>query len=859
MANRVIAGLEVFLSANNAQLKKALAETSTGFTALSKQTRNLQSVLGGLGIGIGLFQVGRFVQSAIGTFAEFEQKMSEVKAITNATASEFKKLETDAIRLGRSTVFTAREVAGLQVAYGRLGFSTKEIIAATEATLNLAAATNTDLASAADVAGSTVRAFQLDASETGRVTDVMASSFNKSALAIDSFRESMKFVAPVANAAGASIEETTALLGVLANNGLRGSLAGTALRRIFSDLTKDGRPLIDRLRELGEKGLTLSEAFDEIGRVSQTALLVLSNNVSAIEKLSATLELAAGEAERVANVRLDNLQGDVIRLTSAWEGFLLASQNSSIYRKFITDLTYAVNFLGGELNQIPTILSQIGTQLQRQEQKGFSNLFGLNAQNNINGFLEELRKVVELTGKPINEGLVESIVSRFNLGLNTADKFRAQIAALNKEITGFTGTSLDVFIRLNTQLEVLKQRYADLPITTTSERSKALADEILNLEEKIKNLTNVKVETFFDKFSSAIKKTADPYVFGTIADGFARLKTNVEVVIDNFKRFGKDGEASLNQLREAKQQLIKQSDEVKAKDIEQATRIGEQIRLISAEIERLEALRNKVKEVKTDVAKNPIVIPVELSFGNFFSDNEKNLVDDILKRFNARIAETANSGTIPILQSQIKNLQDAISKSFNADEIRGFQSEIDRLNESIATLSGTSQQLGLVWAQNGKIFFNLKQIIQNFTQEAITSLSFAIGQFIGGLSKKEIFAGLLNNLAGMLSQLGQLAISTGVTIAGIKKAIQSLNPAVAIAAGVALLTLAGYVSSRARAIGSGGGGASSSISSGGGGSSFAFAQDSIGINLSAETIIRGQDLYVVLSNYDKNNRNTRNG
>jgi hypothetical protein len=846
MANRVIAGLEVFLSANNAQLKKALAETSTGFTALSKQTRNLQSVLGGLGIGIGLFQVGRFVQSAIGTFAEFEAKMSEVKAITNATASEFKKLETDAIRLGRSTVFTAREVAGLQVAYGRLGFSTKEIINATEATLNLAAATNTDLASAADVAGSTVRAFQLDASETGRVTDVMASSFNKSALAIDSFRESMKFVAPVANAAGASIEETTALLGVLANNGLRGSLAGTALRRIFSDLTKDGRPLIDRLRELGEKGLTLSEAFDEIGRVSQTALLILSNNVSQIEKLSATLELAAGEAERVASVRLDNLQGDVIRLTSAWEGFLLASQNSSTYRKFITDLTYAVNFLGGELNQIPTILSQIGTQLQRQEQKGFSNLFGLNAQNNINGFLEELRKVVELTGKPINEGLVESIISRFNLGLETADRFRAQIVAINKDITGFTGTSIDVFIRLNTELEVLRKRYADLPINTTSERTKVLADEIENLEQKIKKLTDVKVENFFSKLRSAIKETADPYVFGTIADGFARLKTSIELTIDSFKRGGKGEFATLTQLNEALSQLNTDYEKLTGAQVKERQEKGNLIRLVKAEIEARNALRNKIKE--SDVPK-----PVEIELFTFKQIDTNLFIDELTDSFN-RIKD-ALTGAVLDVQGNIADFSITIEELPETVD-SSMQAVADSLQNKFASFGqlwkqGTQDAIDWVTQVRSQLI-DFAPFIANFAVD----IAEGIGDALSGTQK--FGEGLLKSISSFMSQLGRQMIQLGVAKTVLDRLSVALPGPALIAAGAALVVASKAISGTLNKGISGGGSSGSSAS--GAGSSFGFAQDT-GTQgaIIAETVIRGQDLYVVLKNYNSRRSRTRTG
>ena len=187
------------------QVRRSMRQMSSNFTAVGQSmTRSLTLPLALVG--------GAAAKLAI----DFESAMASVKAVSGATADQFKKLEDSAKDLGASTVFTAREVAGLQLEYSRLGFSAEEIVKVQEATLNLAQATGSDLAQAADVAGSTLRAFGLDASETTRITDVMAASFNATPLQIDNFADSMKYVAPIAKAAGISLEETTAMLGVLA-------------------------------------------------------------------------------------------------------------------------------------------------------------------------------------------------------------------------------------------------------------------------------------------------------------------------------------------------------------------------------------------------------------------------------------------------------------------------------------------------------------------------------------------------------------------------------------------------------------------------------------------------------------------
>lgn len=246
--------------------------------------------------------------------------MAKVQAVSGATAEEFKALSDNAKELGASTMFSAREVAGLQTEFAKLGFTATEITKVTESTLALAQASGSDLARAAEVAGSTLRAFGLDAAETGRVTDVMAMSFSSSALDMETFAESMKFVAPVAKSAGMSIEETSAMMQILANAGLKGSRAGTALRRIISEIGASGKPTAEALKDLAAKGLDLADAKDEVGRSAQSALLVLAEGVDQISPLTHELKNSAGAAKEMADVMGDTAFGAGKRLESAMEG-----------------------------------------------------------------------------------------------------------------------------------------------------------------------------------------------------------------------------------------------------------------------------------------------------------------------------------------------------------------------------------------------------------------------------------------------------------------------------------------------------------------------------------------------------------
>lgn len=466
--NDILAKLAIQIVGDNAKLGASLNQSSA---QLKKFSNTVSQVGSALGIAFGTQQIISGIKAAIGIASQFEHTMSEVKAITGAAGDEFRALERDALRLGSSTKFTATEVGQLQVAYGRLGFTTKEIIAATAATLDLAAATGEDLAKSADVAGSTVRGFGLTADETQRVVDVMASSFNKTALGLENFTESMKYVAPVAAAAGATVEETTALLGTLADAGIRGSMAGTSLRKIFTDLTKDGRPLKDRLAELAARGITLSDSFDEVGRTAQTSLLILSKNVEKTDDLTRSFANVAGEAKKMALIMADDFSGGVERATSAWDNLIIAFTNTKFARKQVEDLAYSLNFLSGQGDSLDTKLEELAARISAKASFVPPDL------------LVDLKKLREELGKPIETPQLEFLVDKFKLTDEQAAKLYKTVRDINtalslqeKTLADFKDLPYDEAIPA---IEAYKQSLYELIIAQQIERDqlKGIADK----------------------------------------------------------------------------------------------------------------------------------------------------------------------------------------------------------------------------------------------------------------------------------------------------------------------------------------------------------------------------------------------
>jgi TP901 family phage tail tape measure protein len=337
LSNRVLF-LESKLEKAGAKGSAAVNNIGSSVQGLGSKFANLGSTIAGaFGITAGIAGFVSIMRNAIGITTNFEAQMSKVKAVTGATAKEMYALNNSAKALGASTKFTATEVGQLQEEFGKLGFTTKEILAATDGTLALAAAAGTTLSDAASVAGSTIRGFGLDASEAGRVADVMALAFSKSALDIEDFRESMKLVAPIAAAANIDLETTTALLARLSDVGLKGSIAGTGLKNLLSKLSdtssvlsqelgftvKNSNDLFRAFKQLEGGNIDLTAATELTDERSKAAFLSLIKGIDTVQELKTALDGAAGSAKVMADIMQDNFKGAVDELSSAWEGLVL--------------------------------------------------------------------------------------------------------------------------------------------------------------------------------------------------------------------------------------------------------------------------------------------------------------------------------------------------------------------------------------------------------------------------------------------------------------------------------------------------------------------------------------------------------
>ena len=795
--------LVVNIGANTKDLNKKLGrvrrdmrQLSSNFTAVGQSmTRSLTMPLALVG--------GAAVKLAV----DFESAMAQVKAVSGATAGDFKRLEQSAKDLGASTIFTAREVASLQLEYSRLGFSADEIIQVQEATLNLAQATGSDLAQAAEVAGATLRAFGMDASETGKVTDVMAASFSASALNINTFQDSMKFVAPDAKAAGVSLEEVSAMLAVLANSGIKGSQAGTALRRILQEMTGTSGTLTERFAELAAKGIGVQGAMDEVGRRAGTSLLVLTEGVDQVNDLTSAFKNSEGAAKDMADVMNDTAKGQLKAMTSALEGAGIAL--GEVLIPFVTD---AANFV----RELATKFKELSKDTQENIVKAAAFVAALGPMLIIIPKIVQAMQLMRVaavatTGAVTTMGNAllaafgaKSLLgpTKYVAGLRTIIKTKNLLAAGLQRIPmiaagafAFAGIKHAVD-EINTAREAIRRynEHKQIMLDLERETAKFLEGEnerLANQSAAIKG-TSKEVKDYTGTLEVLTLENArfwESYESGEVA--LAQTEGSVKLSKEAYDLLKKKIEEMIPMAEDMLPHALAQIRLELEQQIEKLSQAAEETEVYEETVKStagsINALKDKIKDLREKLDDSVIGSEEYITNLALWKAATEEL-ETVTKSFNETLDESEDSfptGSLGSLREELGLLREELETL-----IPGTQAFIDKMAE----IDGVAEQIDEATGRIEDSFEDTNQTLISFANNVETQLSNAaasmlsnMGQMIGGA--KMGAEGLLEPLANMAIQLGELAIGYGVAVGGIKQALKSLNPVVAIVAGVALVAL----------------------------------------------------------------------
>lgn len=424
-------------------LNKAISQNKTAISETKGQLAKTAATAAVLGTAM--------YKGAIEPSMKFANQMSTVGAISNASAEDMKILTAKAKEMGRTTVFSASESGKAMEYMAMAGWKTEDMVSGIGGIMNLAAASGEELGSVSDIVTDGLTAFNMKASESGRFADVLAAASSNANTNVSMMGDTFRYVAPVAGALNYTIEDVGLGIGLMANSGIKASQAGTALRSFMSRLAKptkesaaameeiglsitnaDGtmKPFMQTMQEMrtGMQGLSEADkariAAQLGGQEAMSGLLAIANaSEEDFDKLSKAINNSQGAAEKMAQTRLDNLEGDLTLAKSAAEGLQIALGDALTpkLRDVVQGLTPVLEKLAAWVEKNPEVVQQIAGLITKFIAFKGALLGGKLVFQELNGVYLTGKKAVEIyKAATITSSLANSAAATSATGLSSA-------------------------------------------------------------------------------------------------------------------------------------------------------------------------------------------------------------------------------------------------------------------------------------------------------------------------------------------------------------------------------------------------------------------------------------------------------
>ena len=422
--------------------------------AASASTNLLKQVLG-VAAAYKAFDLGkRFIKSTIATAADFEAKMSNIKAVTGASAETMAQFDKAATKAGADTAFSASEAADAIGELAKAGVSTEDILnGGLTASLNLATAGELDLKEAAEITSTALNAFRRDGMTATQAANQLAGAANASATDVHELKYGLSMVAPVASGLGLSFRDTTNALAVFAQNGLKGSDAGTSLKTMLMNLQPQTKKQTNLMKDLGiitEDGS--NQFFTAEGKIKSFAEIsqVLKDHLSGLtdaEKQMALKTMFGTDAVRAATIAMNEGADGANNMQAAIDKVTVAE----VAAEKMNNLKGAVEILRGSfetfqktlgtavLPVLTTFVQWLDKLVDRiNNSQGFQKF--LDTLNSLNPALNQLLNGTKMTDEQANK--FESTMIKLKpaiMGVVAAFAFGPAVRGLTS-LTGVMGT-----------------------------------------------------------------------------------------------------------------------------------------------------------------------------------------------------------------------------------------------------------------------------------------------------------------------------------------------------------------------------------------------------------------------------------
>lgn len=633
----------------NSVLGQTASTAKSAQSSFAGLTKTLNTLAGVMGTSFSLFGAFMVLKNAIKTIADFDLAQKKLQSVLGETAEGMKELSKSAVDLGRNSIFGAKGVSELQIELAKMGFTKNEVMAMQSAINDLAIATQEDLASSAETVANILKTFNLSATETRDIVNVMGRAFNDSALGLANFREGIKYVAPVANQAGLSFRETVAAMELLANAGLKGSLTGTALNNVLKAMMDSNSKLaksmggtvsgwegfVSVLQRAKTEGWNMQDIFGLITQRATGAFSVLMDGVGTLEEMNQKLEDVSFTISDMTAVQLDSITYKAKLAKEAWNGFILAMDKgdnalSNVMKRSLEGVANLLSLLSGGTAELREEINKMGIELSRA-------LANPNLDENTRIALEGQKKIIDQASKEI-DGMSNYQLSRFtqfyigtlnkaNEAINqavteSADKIVESYNIVGKSAEDFESKQNQALIDISAQMKVL------------GENTKLTAFQYKVLQEAFSKIDKMSFER-----TSPLVTDSDSERLKAIRD---RFKTEIELLKLSKSYRDEVIQSYMNeykQLFDLEENQYKLKIDLANKEFEQAIALGEKRvdaeRILKLKLQQIELEHsNNLNKIYDDTLKKALAEQEKLLKGSFEIRKKysKDYVEDWKKR-----------------------------------------------------------------------------------------------------------------------------------------------------------------------------------------------------------------------------------
>jgi hypothetical protein len=320
-------------------------------SAFKKLATSFKNIALGLGVVQVIRGIGRVISDAARRVVEFDKELQNIAGITGSTRSSLKDLEESIVSVSKSSIRTSVEVAKLATTLFTLGKTKEEVKLLLKPVNDLSIAFGVNADAAADFLGQTLNAFGKGAEFASKFADIIANVRTSTSLDFERIKDGLGFIAPTANALNLTLGETTALLGVLQDNGVRAARAGRLLNSSFARILDKGLTLEDALEKINKSQNRITTSSELFGKEALSLGLILADNTEKTADLANEFDnLSSGSLDELTSRQLDSLSAKLTILDSSWEALILSIENgtgglSIFFKDVIVGVTNVFNIL----------------------------------------------------------------------------------------------------------------------------------------------------------------------------------------------------------------------------------------------------------------------------------------------------------------------------------------------------------------------------------------------------------------------------------------------------------------------------------------------------------------------------------